>query len=186
MAENNQTPPKQGVRARERNALERIAALEADLSGLMSGVQNALTELERRVMTASEVIDAVVRVVGQETVEASVLAARDERAAAAAVQAKEGLDKALEAGQVVPGTVIGDNSIIVGVESDKDGVALKPGYIQLSMAGVKPEFKEKMVGQSAGFKFDTVDGNTFTVNGVYESAPQKTEVPVLTPEVVQP
>ena len=167
------TPPKQGVRARERNALERIAALEGDLSGLMSGVQNAITELERRVMTASEVIDAVVRIVGQETVEAAVIAARDERAATAATQAKEGLEKALAAGQLVPGTVIGDASVIVGVECDKDGAAIKPGYIQLSMQGVKPEFKEKMLGQAVGFKFDTVDGNTFTVNGVYEAAPPK-------------
>jgi hypothetical protein len=182
------TPPKQGVRARERNALERIAALEGDLSGLMSGVQGAITELEKRILGASEVIDALVRIVGQETVEAAVLAARDERAATQATQAKEGLDKAIAAGQVVSGTVIGENSIIVGVENDKDGNPVKPGYIQLSMLGVKPEFKEKMLGESVGFKFDTVDGNTFTVNGVYESVPQKAEpeVPVLTPEVVQP
>jgi hypothetical protein len=184
----NTTPPKQGVRARERNALERIAALEGDLSGLMSGVQSAISELEKRILGASEVIDAVVRIVGQDTVEAAVLAARDERAATAAKEAKEGLDKAIAAGQVVAGTMIGENSIIVGVENDKDGAALKPGYIQLSMAGVKPEFKEKMLGQAAGFKFDTVDGNTFTVNAVYEAVPQKNEaeVPVLTPEVVQP
>ena len=182
------TPPKQGVRARERNALERIAALEGDLSGLMSGVQSAITELEKRILGASEVIDAVVRIVGQDTVEAAVLAARDERAATQATQAKEGLEKALAAGQLVPGTTIGDNSVIVGVENDKDGAPIKPGYIQLSMAGVKPEFKEKMLGQVAGFKFDTVDGNTFTVNAVYEAAPPKAEaeVPVVTPEIVQP
>jgi len=188
MADNQQTSPKQGVRARERNALERIAALEGDLSGLMTGVQSAITELEKRILGAAEVVDALVRIMGQETVEAAVVAARDERAATQATDAKAGLEKALAAGQVVPSDHVSENSIIVGVENDKDGAAIKPGYIQLSMQGVKPEFKEKMLGQAVGFKFDTVDGNTFTVNAVYEAVPQKTdaEVPVLTPEVVQP
>jgi hypothetical protein len=181
MAE-NQTPAKQGVRARERNALERIASLEGDLSGLATGVQSAITELEKRIVTAAEVIDAIVRTLGQDVVEGAVIAAREERAAKAAVEAKEGLDKALEAKQVVPADKIEDDSIITGVESDKDGVALKPGYVQLSMAGVKAEYKDKMLGQSVGFKFDTTDGNTFTVTGIYASVPQP-EVPVLTPEV---
>jgi len=182
------TLPKQGVRARERNALERISSLEGDLSGLMTGVQSAISELEKRILGASEVIDAVVNIIGQEVVEAAVLTARDQRAATAATQAKEGLEKALAAGQVVPADKIEENSIIVGVECDKDGAVLKPGYIQLSMQGVKPEFREKMLGQAAGFKFDTVDGNTFTVNAVYAPVPPKAEpeVPVLTPEVVQP
>jgi hypothetical protein len=182
------TSPKQGVRARERNALERIAALEGDMGTLLSGVQNAVGELERRVMTTSEVTDALVRILGQDVVEKAVLEARDERAAKQAIEAKEGLDKALTAGQVVVADKVEDNSIIVGAEADKDGNTIKPGYVQLSMLGVKPEFKEKMLGQSAGFKFDTVDGNTFTINGIYTPVPPQAEpeVPVLTPEIVQP
>ncbi len=172
---NQQTPPKQGVRARERNALERIAALEADMGSLFQGFQNAVTELEKRILGAAEVVDACVRVLGQEVVEAAVLAARDERAENAAKAAKEGLEKALAEGQLVAAEKIEENSIIVGVENDKDGAPIKPGYVQLSMGGVKPEFKEKMLGQSVGFKFDTVDGNTFVVNGVYAPVPPKTE-----------
>jgi Tfp pilus assembly protein PilX len=178
----DQTPAKQGVRARERNALERITSLEGDMGSLFSAVQSAVGELEKRIVTAAEVIDAIVRVLGQDVVEKSVIDAREERAAKSAVDAKEGLNKALEAKQVVPADKIVDDSIITGVESDKDGVALKPGYVQLSMAGVKTEYKDKMLGQSVGFKFDTTDGNTFTVTGIYASVPQP-EVPVLTPEV---
>lgn len=170
-----QTQAKQGVRARERNALERIGALEQDLGGLFTAVQNAVGELEKRIVTASEVIDAMVRVLGQDVVEAAVLSAREERAAEAAVKAKEGLDKALEAGQVVPVDKIEDDSIITGVEYDKDGAEMKPGYVQLSVAGVKPEYKEKMVGQTVGFRFDTADGGSFLVTGVYKSVPQPTE-----------
>ncbi len=175
MATQNQTPPKQGVRARERNALERISALEQDMSSIFTGVQAAVSELEKRIMGAAEVVDACVRVLGAEVVEAAVLAARDERAAAAVETAKDGLNKAIEAGQVVVADTITDESIIVGVESDKDGNPIKPGYVQLAVSGVKPEFKEKMLGQGVGFKFDTVDGNTFTINGVYAQVPPKSE-----------
>jgi len=177
------TPPKQGVRARERNALERISALEGDLGSLFSAVQNAVGELEKRIVTASEVIDAMVRVLGQDVVEQAVITAREERAAEAAVKAKEGLDKALAAGQLKPIEKIAEDSIITGVESDKDGVPLKPGYVQLQVSGVKPEYKEPMIGQGVGYKFNTTEGNTFEVTGVYAPVPQP-EVPVLTPEVV--
>lgn len=169
----NQTPPKTGVRARERNALERIAALEGDLGSLFTAVQSAVGELEKRIVTAAEVIDAIVRVLGQDVVEKSVIDAREERAAKAAVEAKEGLNKALEAGQVVATETIEDDSIITGVEADKDGVELKPGYVQLSLTGVKPEYKEKMVGQQVGFKFETAEGGTFSVTGIYKSVPQE-------------
>lgn len=167
------TPPKQGVRARERNALERIGALEQDLGSLFTAVQSAVGELEKRIVTASEVLDAMVRVLGQDVVEQAVLAAREERAEEAAKNAKEGLAKALEAGQVVVADKVEDDSIITGVEFDKDGNPVKPGYVQLSMQSVKPEYKEKMLGQSVEFKFDTSEGNTFSVTGIYKSIPQE-------------
>jgi hypothetical protein len=174
-----QTPPKQGVRARERNALERITALETDLANLFGAVQNAVQELEKKLMGAAEVIDACARTLGNEVIEAAVLAAREERAAQAAVQAKEALDKALADNQIVVAEKIEENSIITGVEYDKENKPIKPGYIQLSMLGVKPEFKEKMLGQGKGFRFDTVDGNVFEVTGVYAQVPPA-------PEAAQP
>jgi hypothetical protein len=160
------TPPKQGVRARERNAIERIGQLESDLQSIVGAVQNALQNIEGRVNAQTEILDAIIQEVGAEQINARIEATREARAAEQAVVAKEGLAKALEKGEVVAAPVVSDKSVITGIEYDKDGTAVKPGYVQLGYNTIKPEFQEKILGQQVGFKFDTESGS-FEVTGIF-------------------
>lgn len=168
------TPAKQGVRARERNALERIAQIENDLSAMVGAVQQALQTIEARINAQTEILDAVIQEIGAEQINARIEGTREARAVEQAETAKEGLKKALETGDIVPAAVIGEKSVITGIEYDKDGTPVKPGYVQLGYNTVKPEFQEKILGQPAGFKFDTSDG-TFEITGVFNVVEKTTE-----------
>lgn len=177
---NTPTPPKQGVRARERNALERISGLENDFARLVQGVQAAVNEINQKLNTISEVLDAVVTLNGAEKVQQQMADTRRQRAEERAKASKDALDNALLEGTIEQIEKIEDGATITGVEYDKEGKPLPPGYVQLPFDTVKPEFKEKMLGQGVGFKFETEPGGTFEVTGVYKSVPQS-EAPDETP-----
>lgn len=184
---NTPTPPKQGVRARERNALERITALENDLQRLVGAIQSAFNQNEAKVRDLAEILDVIVADYGQDVIQKAMSDARTKRAQEDATRAKEALDLALVEGnlEVVEKIEKPEGSdpvstgdiIITGVEKDKDGNVLSPGYVQLALNSVKPQFVEKMVGQGVGFVFEVETGGTFEVTGVY-----KTVVKEPTPE----
>lgn len=169
----NQTPPKQGVRARERNALERIGTLENDLMRIAAAVQNALNETESKYQQLVEVVDAISNQFGPDVIAKAIQETRDQRAEEAATKAKEGLQKAIENVEVVAIDTAEDDSIITGIEYDKEGAVLKPGYVQLAMQAIKPEFQEKIKGKGVGNKFEVATGGTFEVTGVYKAVPKE-------------
>jgi hypothetical protein len=172
------TPPKQGIRATQRNALQRIETLENDLQSVVGAIQKALQSIDGKINTHAEILDALANEVGPESINAAIAAGRVTRATEHAAASKAALEKALADGELAVAETVTESSVIVGVEYDKNGEAVPPGYVQLGMNTVKPEFQEKMLGQKAGFKFDTADGS-FEVTGVYTvldtSPPQPTE-----------
>lgn len=169
---NTPTPAKQGVRARERNALERISALEGDLMNMYQAISGAHQQLNGKVSGMAEVVDALVALLGREVVEKAVLDAREVRAKEQADAAKAALTTALEEKKLVSVEKIENinDTIITGVEYDKEGNPVSPGYVQIALSSVKPEYQEKLQGQGAGFKFDT-DAGTFEVTGAYMPVP---------------
>jgi hypothetical protein len=179
---NTPTPPKQGVRARERNALERISGLEQDLQRLVGAVQQAFNESEAKLRDVSEVLDAAVALTpgGVDAIKAKMAELRTQRAADEATKAKEGLDNALLEGKVEQLQKIDADCIITGVEKDKEGNVIPPGYVQLAFSTIKPEFGKQMLDQGEGFTFATDGGGTFEVTGIYKAVPQN-ELPVVDP-----
>lgn len=181
------TPPKQGVRARERNALERISSLENDLQGIVHGVQSAFNAINQQMGALNELLNVVVNEIGPDVVNARLQEMRDERAMAQAEASKNSLETAVKAGQIKVVDIIEDDSILTGVEKDKDGQVVKPGYVQLRFADVLPDLKEKLKGQVVGFVLDTPVGGKFEVTGIYQPVPQdqwpKVEPTVDAPQV---
>jgi len=171
------TPAKQGVRARERNALERITQIESDLTAMVGAVQQALQTIEARIGAQSEILDAVIQEIGSDQINSRIEATRAARAVEQADTAKEGLKKALDAGELAPAAIIGEKSVITGVEHDSKGELVPPGYVQLGYNTVKPEFQEKMLGQPVGFKFETAEG-TFEITGIYDVVEKPVEVAI--------
>jgi hypothetical protein len=166
MTTNFQTPAKQGVRARERNALERISELEANFGQF---VQNCRSSFDANDKNVGELVE----------VATALKAIQSEKAEAEVAQGKAALAAKLEAGELVTGTVVTPDSVITGVERNADGTDVAPGYVQLEFATVKPEYQTKLLALSVGSKIDTENGRTFEVTGVYE--PKKSATVTLAP-----
>jgi hypothetical protein len=158
--------------------MDRIGALEHDFMEITAAIQQTFNEIGQRTQAMAEVLDAVVSLVGKDAVQKTITDAQDARLNENAQKAKDGLTKALEVGQIVPVTEgIGEDCIITGVEKDKDGNPVKPGYVQAAVSAVKPEFKEKMLLQNVGFNFPTEVGS-FEITGIFRTvAPKAPEVP---------
>ena len=167
------TPPKQGLRAAQRNALQRIEELETNLMNVFGAVQQALNGTDQRINALAEILDAVVAELGAEVVNGRVVEGRKARALEQAEKSKAALAEAVEKGQYRAVEVITDKTLIVGKELDKEGKEVFPGYVQLAYTSIKPEFQEKLLGKGVGASFDTESGK-FEVTGTYE--------PVETPE----
>jgi hypothetical protein len=158
--------------------MDRIGALEHDFMEITAAIQQTFNEIGQRTQAMAEVLDAVVSLVGKDAVQKTITDAQDARLNENAQKAKDGLTKALEVGQIVPVTEgIGEDCIITGVEKDKDGNPVKPGYVQAAVSAVKPEFKEKMLLQNVGFNFPTEVGS-FEITGIFRTvAPKEPYIP---------
>lgn len=156
------------LRQKTRSALDRIDAVESTINELVSSLNNVIQQLNARLSDTAEKLQALTDVVGPEKVSeamrALVLAKAEKQAAAA----KEALDDAIGKGQLVAATVIGENSLVVGREFDKDGNLIPPGRIQLTFGGIKSEFQEQLRGQGFGFTVETPVGGKFEVLEVYD------------------
>jgi oligoendopeptidase F len=173
------TPPKQGLRQAQRNALQRIEELETNLMNVFGAVQQALNGSDQRVNALAEILDAVVAELGPETINTRVVEGRKARALEQAEKSKAALAEAVEKGQYKAVEVITDKTLIVGKELDKEGKEVFPGYVQLAYSSIKPEFQEKLLGKGVGASFETESGK-FDVTGTYEAV----EAPVA-PEVAE-
>jgi hypothetical protein len=150
-----------------RSALERIDAIEAELPKLIAGINEALMNEDNRRRQLAGIIEAIVEILGAETVDGKVKEISDRQTMARLEQAKAALVAGLEEGKVVKVVDISEQSLIVGRELDSKGEVIFPGQLQLTYTGVKPEYQEKLLGQAAGFVLQT-DSGTFEVLEVYD------------------
>jgi ribosomal protein S18 acetylase RimI-like enzyme len=176
------TPGKVSQRQQTRNALQRIESLEGDLVQVVGSVQQALAQIEKAHNDSLEIIDALVAELGPEVVANRIKATREEKAQQQADQAKTSLQQAVTDGRAVVAEKVSENSVIVGQEfqsapegSEATDKLLGVGYTQLSFFAVKPEFREKLLGQPVGTKVETGEGSYFLVTEIYDVVPVKAE-----------
>lgn len=167
------------------DALTRIGELEQGNVRLVAGIQQAFQELTQQftqpISQLTELVEALSSIVGKEKVNEAVDGIRKARVEESAESAKKALDSLVDQGVAVPTTAIGENSIVVGREYDKDGALLHPGRVQLQWSYIKPEFQEKLKGQGPGAKIEAGNGNTFEVVEAYDIvAPKAAEQTVET------
>lgn len=158
------------LRQKTRSALDRIDAVESTINELVSSLNGVIQQLNARLADMSEKLQAVTDVVGVENVTKALDALAQAKAEKQLASAKEALNDALTKGHLVPAATIGENSLVVGREFDKDGNLIPPGRIQLTFSGIKAEFQEKLKGQGFGFTVDTPTGGKFEVLEVYDFA----------------
>lgn len=156
------------LRQKTRSALDRIDAVESTINELVSSLNNVIQQLNARLADTTEKLEALTEVAGPDKVKEALRSIAVAKAEKQAASAKQALEEALMNGQLVAAQVIGENSLVVGREFDKDGNVIPPGRIQLTFGGIKSEFQDKLRGQGFGFTVETPIGGKFEVLEVYD------------------
>lgn len=182
-------------------ALEkRVDALDEFKVDVLRAMKHTFVVVEQRLQNLEDILEAVVVMLGRELVEKKVQDLHIEKLETRAAADKIALELALKEGRVAPSDVVGEKSVVVGSEVDRDGVPLHPLRVQqLWQAIQSPEMKEKLLGKKVGDVIETSIGTKFTVNEVYDitmkaeaaaadprpvevPVPETTEVPASEPE----
>lgn len=172
------------------NVVQRMERMERVHDNLVAEVQNAFGKVDRKNSEFSELLAAVIDVVGEEQVAKRLQERQEARDKEAAEKAAAGVKLLVEQGTIKAVEEIGEKALIVGRDLDKDGNSVGPGRVQVEYSMLKPEFKEKFKGAKVGTKIptqvDEKEGVTqsFEVTEVYEfvepatpSEEQKTNEP---------
>jgi len=158
------------------NALDRLDELEKALPQIVSGVNNSLQNLQRQQETVTEILDAVIEALGQETIHGIMANNRTKRAEQQAENEKKGIEEALTSGRLVVATAITEKTIIVGKETAADGGVRVPGRVQIPFVRVGEQFQAQLKDKGVGTKLDLPNGGgTFEVVEIYDVVPPPAE-----------
>jgi hypothetical protein len=161
-------PPKPG-------SIERLKALEDFRSEILRAVRKTFNEVEMRLRGLEEIKEALVNLVGRDQVEEEVKRVYIERAEARAAMEQKALEAALASGRAVEADTVGDLSVVVVSEVDKDGQQLFPTRSQLLFATLKPEFQEQLRGKKVGDVHVTPQESKVTIQAIYNVVPNPPE-----------
>ena len=165
-----------GKRANDKavTALERIERLEkgfqtllGNQQGLLEGSNRAFSMTEDRLSTQELLCEAITDLLGRSVVEEAIKARIQATQQKQADEQREGITKALEEGQLIVGVGVTEQSIVTGRHVLKDGTFMHPGWQQIMLNQVKPEFKDSMLGKKVGESVEVPVGH-FEILGVYE------------------
>lgn len=161
-----------------RNAIQRIEALEKMIPHLISATNNALTEYEGKLTQVAEVADALVQNVGEEAVNAVLVANRRTRAAAREAAETKQIADALEKGDLKPAEKVGEGSVLVLKRYGADGQPQEFGRVQASVAILVPPLRAEALGKSVGHKMKVPGGeDSFEIVEIYEPVAKPAPLP---------
>jgi hypothetical protein len=148
--------------------LERLTNAESNIKSIYETDQKNFTVIEQRFAEQSEILDALITLTGMEQVFEQIKTKRIEKAEVEAEGKKAALEKALQEGQIVVAETVGEQSILVGTEVDKDGNQLHPIRAQLLFAQIKKDLAEPLRGKKVGEVIYTPIGSKFTLQEIYD------------------
>ena len=179
-AGNGPVPPK------EPGALDRLKSLEDFKSEILRAIRQTFAAVEQRLQNLEEINEALVNVVGRTPVEEEVKRAHIERVEKKAATEAAALEAAYKAGKIVDAEEVGDMSVIVGSEVDKDGNKLYPSVVQLLFMTLVKEYQDQIRGKKAGDVIETPFGSKFTVSKVFNVNPNQAQAVQQATEGVTP
>lgn len=150
-----------------KSALERLDILEGDVQRLFSAVNESSMVARQGTAELASLLEAVVELLGAETVDAKVKEIAERKQLENLARAEAALAAGLEKGELVKADKVSEVSVIVGKEIDEKGEVIFPGKVQLQTSAIKPEFKEKLLGQGVGTVIDAPRGK-FEVMAIYD------------------
>lgn len=171
------------IAKRTTNALDRLDQIEKVLPELISGINNSFGGISQQVNAQGEVLEAVVGLLGKETIEAALKENRERKATEVMESEKKALEELKTAGAIAVTEKVTEKSIIVGREYNPDGTLRHPGRAQVPYSRVDANFKEKLLGQVAGFVLELPNKGKFEILEVCEVV-QKPDAPAEPPKTV--
>lgn len=150
--------------------LDRIADLERHLLILASAYEKLAREMQEVTDAHGETFEVFGEIVGIDKIREVSEAREARRQQLRADQAKEALDKAIEAGQVTAAEVVSPNSLIVGVERDPEGKVLGTGRLQARIQKLPEPLRGEIIGKKVGDKIVSPDGE-LELTGIFDSVP---------------
>lgn len=162
---------------------QKVDNAEKNIQSLHENGQKNFAVIEQKFNQMEEFIDALITQVGTDVIFEIVKTKRIEKQEADAATKKTNLEAALKDGQVVVAEAVGNTSVVIGTEVDKDGNQLYPTRAQILFAQVKPELAEPMRGKKVGDVIVTPVESRFTITEIYNLVtPTKAEMAPVAPE----
>lgn len=159
----------------------RTTDLEQSLSKVLVAFNQVLGNLGKAVDDTAETQEALVNLTGPEQVAQAIAELRATKQRQQTEDTKAKVALMVTEGKLLKAEAItGEKNLIVGKEVLKDGQEIPPGYAAIRFQQLKPDFREKMMGKKVGEAVETENGGNFTIQELYEFAPQP-EMPA-TPE----
>jgi Asp-tRNA(Asn)/Glu-tRNA(Gln) amidotransferase C subunit len=154
------------------SARKAVRDLGGDFTKFAQEVQQAFaTQTEQTAQAigqVNEILNAILAVTGiSDKVAEQINTTRKEKATKDMESAQKALQELKDKGFLVLDTVVQPNSVVVGTETADDGSVIHPGWMQISVNQMKPEFKDAVVGKGVGVSLVPQPGRKFTVNEIY-------------------
>lgn len=153
---------------KHKTIVERVADLETAFPEVVYEVNK---HLKSRLDPVTQALNAVMELLGRDTVAAKITELREKQLHEEMVTKKAQLEAMVAEGRLVKGDVVNEKSLIVGKEVTADGTVVAPGRFQLLFGEIAPKFQEQILGKSPGVSFDIPDYGKFEVQEVYDFAP---------------
>jgi len=146
-----------------KNAVQRMTEIELGLQQVqqetgkilgevIKSTNKALSELEGRLNTAAEVLDAVVDLYGAEAVRAAVAAARQARYDKGVADQQLDITNKIASNNLTEAELVTENSLVVFKELDVDGKEVQFSRVQFFVSSLQPSFREEVLGKSKGYQ----------------------------------
>lgn len=162
---------------RTSNALDRLDQVEKTLPNLISAINNSLGGMSQQLNSQGKVLEAVMQLLGRESVEGTMKEIEERRAVETMESEKKALEELLAAGNIAKVEKVTEKSIIVGREYQPDGTLRHPGRAQVAFPRVDAQFQPKLKDQAVGFVMELPNGGKFEVVEIFEVVQKPDEVP---------
>lgn len=149
-------------------AVGEVQALKQGQQQILMAVRNTFGLVDARIGELSLQVQALVNLMGEATVKAEVERLQIEEIEAKSALETASFEAAVKEGKLVKAEVVGDLSVIVGTETNAEGVQLHPLRIQLLYGSLKPGFKESYTAKRVGDVIDTPVASKFTITDIYD------------------
>lgn len=160
------------LRAKTKDALSRITDLEELIPAISNAVNKSLQQVDQHLGNFNDSLEAVIALVGAEAVANKRAELQAAKIAQQLEDQKNAVAEAVKVGTLVVVPAITEKSLVIGVETNKDGSVAGTGRVQLPLQGIKPEFKEQLLGKAVGASFDLPTGGKFTCTEFYDVVEQ--------------